>query len=206
MKVHGLRARGKRKFKATTNSSHGLPVSPNLLERRFAVEAPNRVWAGDITYVWTQEGWLYLAVVIDLFSRQVVGFAMSERMTRQLVIDALRMAWFRRKPALGLIFHSDRGSQYASKAFAKQLEAFAMRPSMSRKGDCWDNAVAESLFGSLKTESLHRHDFGTRRAARDEIMAWITSYNHTRLHSTLGYLSPIAYEKKWLARMLANAA
>jgi transposase InsO family protein len=107
MKVHGLRARGKRKFKATTNSSHGLPVSPNLLERRFAVEAPNRVWAGDITYVWTQEGWLYLAVVIDLFSRQVVGFAMSERMTRQLVIDALRMAWFRRRPTNGLIFHSD---------------------------------------------------------------------------------------------------
>jgi putative transposase len=110
MKAHGLRARGKRKFKATTNSSHGLPVSPNLLERRFTVEAPNQVWTGDITYVWTEEGWLYLAVVIDLFSRQVVGFAMSERMTRQLVIDALRMAWFRRRPANGLIFHSDRGS------------------------------------------------------------------------------------------------
>ena len=159
----------------------------------------------DITYVWTTEGWLYLATVIDLFSRQVVGFALGERMGAQLVVDALRMAWFRRRPAPGLIFHSDRGSQYASKAFAKQLRAFAMRASMSRKGDCGDNAVAESLFGSLKTESLHRHDFGTRRAACDEIMAWTTRYNHKRLHSTLGYLSPMAYEKKWLDRNLAQA-
>ena len=126
MKVHGLRARGKRKFKATTNSSHGLPVSPNLLERRFAVEAPNRVWAGDITYVWTQEGWLYLAVVIDLLSRQVVGFAMSDRMTRQLVIDALRMAWFRRRPTNGLIFHSDRGSQGKLNWSSQHLEAVAL--------------------------------------------------------------------------------
>ena len=147
MKVHGLRARGKRKFKATTNSSHGLPVSPNLLERRFTVEAPNRVWAGDITYVWTQEGWLYLAVVIDLFSRQVVGFAMSERMTRQLVIDALRMAWFRRRPTNGLIFHSDRGSQYASGDFQKQLVTFGMKGSMSRKGDCWDCESIGALGG-----------------------------------------------------------
>ena len=127
-------------------------------------------------------------------------------MGAKLVVDALRMAWFRRKPAPGLIFHSDRGSQYASAVFAKQIKAFAMRPSMSRKGDCWDNAVAESLFGSLKTESLHRHDFGTRCAASDEIMAWITSYNHSRLHSTLGYLSPMAYEKKWLATKQAEAA
>jgi transposase InsO family protein len=147
MKAHGLQARGKRKFKATTNSSHRLPVSPNLLERDFCVDAPNRVWTGDITYLWTEEGWVYLAVVIDLFSRQVVGFSMSERMTRTLVIDALRMTWFRRRPAAGLIFHSDRGSQYASGDFQKQLSAFAMRGSMSRKGDCWDNAVAETLFG-----------------------------------------------------------
>ena len=116
-KANGLQARGKRKFKATTNSSHRLPVSPNLLERKFGVEAPDRVWAGDITYLWTEEGWLYLAIVIDLFSRQAVGFAMSERMTRHLVIDALRMAWFRRRPPTSLIFHSDRGSQYASGDF-----------------------------------------------------------------------------------------
>jgi transposase InsO family protein len=199
MKVHGLRGHGKRKFKATTNSSHGLPVSPNLLERRFTVEAPNRVWAGDITYVWTQEGWLYLAVVIDLFSRQVVGFAMSERMTRQLVIDALRMAWFRRRPTNGLIFHSDRGSQYASGDFQKQLVTFGMKGSMSRKGDCWDNAVTETLFGSLKVERLHGMHFATRRQAKDEVIDWLQFYNHRRLHSTLGYLSPMAFEKKRLA-------
>ena len=198
MKVHGLRARGKRKFKATTNSSHDLPVSPNLLERRFTVAAPNRVWTGDITYVWTEEGWLYFAVVIDLFSRQVVGFAMSERMTRQLVIDALRMAWFRRRPTSGLIFHSDRGSQYASGDFQKQLVTFGMKGSMSRKGDCWDNAVTETLFGSLKVERLHAMRFATRRQAKDEVIDWIQFYNHRRLHSKLGYLSPMAFEKKRL--------
>jgi transposase InsO family protein len=206
MKNNDICVRSRRRFKVTTDSNHDLPIAPNLLNREFAVEAPNTVWVGDITYVWTAEGWLYLATVIDLFSRQLVGFAMDERMGAKLVVDALRMAWFRRKPAPGLIFHSDRGSQYASAVFAKQIKAFAMRPSMSRKGDCWDNAVAESLFGSLKTESLHRHDFGTRRAASDEIMAWITSYNHSRLHSTLGYLSPMAYEKKWLATKQAEAA
>jgi putative transposase len=206
MKNNDIRVRPRRRFKVTTDSNHTLPIAPNLLNREFAAEAPNKVWVGDITYVWTAEGWLYLATVIDLFSRQLVGFAMGERVGAQLVVDALRMAWFRRKPAPGLIFHSDRGCQYASKAFAKQLETFAMRASMSRKGDCWDNAVAESLFASLKNECIHRHDFGTRRAARDEIMAWIAAYNHTRLHSTLGYLSPMAYEKKWLARKLADAA
>ncbi len=199
MQAHGIQARGKRKFKATTNSSHGLPVSPNLLERRFDVEAPDRVWAGDITYVWTEEGWLYLAIVIDLFSRQVIGFAMSERMTRQLVIDALRMAWFRRQPANGLVFHSDRGSQYASGDFQKQLSTFGMRGSMSRNGDCWDNAVTETLFGSLKVERLHGMRFATRRQAKDEVIDWLQFYNHRRLHSTLGYLSPMAFEKKRLA-------
>jgi transposase InsO family protein len=167
--------------------------------RKFSVEAPDRVWTGDITYLWTDEGWLYLAVVIDLFSRQVVGFAMSERMTRKLVIDALRMAWFRRRPESGLIFHSDRGSQYASGDFQKQLSIFGMRGSMSRKGDCWDNAVTETLFGSLKVERLHGMRFATRRQAKDEGIDWMRSYNHRRLHSTLGYLSPMAFEKKWLA-------
>ena len=195
MKANGLHARGKRKFKATTNSNHTLPVSPDLLERNFSTPEPNRVWTGDITYVRTEEGWLYLAVVIDLFSRQVVGFAMHERMTRQLVIDALRMAWFRRRPASGLIFHSDRGSQYASGDFQKQLKAFGMLGSMSRKGDCWDNAVTETLFGSLKVERLHGMRFDTRRAAKDEVMDWLQFYNHRRLHSTLGYLSPMNFEK-----------
>ena len=206
MKADGLRARGKRKFKATTDSSHALPVSPNLLERKFDVEQPNRFWTGDITYVPTNEGWLYLAVVIDLFSRQIVGFAMNERMTRQLVIDALRMAWFRRRPASGLIFHSDRGSQYASGDFQKQLAAFSMKGSMSRKGDCWDNAVTETLFGSLKVERLHGMRFATRRQAMDEIMDWTRFYNHRRMHSTLGYLSPMAYEKKRLGEKETLAA
>lgn len=199
MKAHGLRARGKRKFKATTNSAHNLPVAPNLLERNFTVPEPNRVWTGDITYIWTEEGWLCLAVVIDVFNRQIVGFSMSNRMTRALVIDALRMAWFRCQPASGLIFHSDRGSQYASKDYGKQLAAFNMKASMSRKGDCWDNAVTETWFGSLKVERLHGMRFDTRRLAKDEVINWINFYNHRRMHSTLGYVSPMAFEKKWLA-------
>lgn len=199
MQANGLRARGKKKFKVTTDSGHGLPVSPNLLERRFDVGDPNRVWSSDITYVWTDEGWLYLAVVIDLFSRQVVGFSTGEQMTRSLVIDALRMAWFRRRPASGLIFHSDRGSQYASADFQRHLAAFGMKGSMSRKGDCWDNAVTETLFGSLKVERLHDMRLSTRRQAKDEIMDWLTFYNGKRLHSTLGYMSPTAFEKKRLA-------
>lgn len=206
MKAHDIRVRPRRRFKPTTNSRHDLPIAPNLLNRRFMAEAPDKTWVGDITFIWTAEGWLYLAAVIDLFSRQLVGFAFGERMGAQLVVDALRMAWFRRRPAAGLIFHSDRGSQYASKAFARQLKTFKMRASMSRKGDCWDNAVAESWFGSLKTECVDRQDFGERRAAVDEIMAWIARYNHARLHSTLGYVSPMAYETKWLAQQAAEAA
>ena len=206
MKANGLRAKGKRKFRVTTDSAHGLPVSPNLLERKFDAALPNRVWTGDVTYVWTDEGWVYLAVVIDLFSRQIAGFAMSGTMTRQLVIDALRMAWFRRRPLPGLIFHSDRGSQYASGGFQELLAAFGMLGSMSRKGDCWDNAVTETLFGSLKVERLHGMRFASRRAAKDEVMDWMQFYNHKRLHSTLGYLSPMAYEKKWLAEEAKLAA
>ena len=206
MKKNGLQARGRRRFKVTTDSAHGLPVSPNLLERKFGVQEPNRVWTGDVTYVWTGEGWLYLAVVLDLFSRQIVGFAMGETMTRQLVIDALRMAWFRRQPKPGLIFHSDRGSQYCSDEFQTALAAYGMRSSMSRKGDCWDNAVTETLFGSLKVERLHGMRFDTRRAAKDEIMDWTQFYNARRLHSTLGYISPMAYEEKRLGEEEKNAA
>ncbi len=211
MKDNGLQARGKRRFRVTTDSSHGLPVSPNLLQRQFNVAVPNRVWTGDVTYIWTTEGWVYLAVVIDLHSRQIVGFAMDATMTRQLVIDALRMAWFRRKPPSGLIFHSDRGSQYASGDFQAQLGAFGMKGSMSRKGDCWEraiegaigpspmaSAVTETLFGSLKVERLHDMAFTTRRQAKDEVMNWIQFYNSKRLHSTLGYLSTMDYERKRL--------
>jgi transposase InsO family protein len=206
MKSLGLQARGKRRFKATTNSALDFPVAPNLLARDFCADAPNKVWTGDITYILTDEGWLYLAVVIDLFNRQVVGFAMGERMTRTLVMDALRMAWFRRHPAPGLIFHSDRGSQYASNDHRQLLRSFKMESPMSRKGDCWDNAVTETLFGSLKVERLHGMCFGTRRQAKDEVMDWIAFYNHRRLHSTLGYASPMAFEQKWLSRQISLAA
>ena len=201
MQQHGIKARGKRRFKATTDSRHDLPVADNLLQRQFDVVTPNRVWAGDITYIATDEGWLYLAVVIDLFSRQVVGWSLGERMTRQLVIDALRMAWFRRRPPqdAGLIFHSDRGSQYASGEFQELLKGWGMRSSMSRKGNCWDNACSETLFGSLKVERLHGMRLQTRRQAKDEVIDWLVWYNSRRLHSTLGYVSPMQYEQHWLA-------
>ncbi|CAO3438438.1 Transposase [Azospirillum doebereinerae] len=197
MRDHAIRARGKMRFKATTDSTHGLPVSDNLLNRAFRPDQPDRVWTGDITYIATQDGWLYLAVVIDLFSRQVVGWALGERMTRQLVIDALTMAWLRRQPAEGVIFHSDQGSQYASADFQAPLRRYGMRGSMSRKGNCWDNAVIETLFGSLKVDRLHGMRFETRRRAKDEVIDWLGFYNHRRMHSTLGYTSPMAFEETW---------
>ena len=164
------------------------------------------MWTGDITYIATREGWLYLAVVIDLFSRQVVGWAMGRRMTRHLVIDALTMAWFRRRPAEGLIFHSDQGSQYASGDFQATLRGYAMRGSMSRKANCWDNAVTETLFGSLKVERLHDMRFETRRQAQDEVIDWLAFYNRKRMHSTLGYTSPMAFEENWRRQQKAQAA
>lgn len=150
----GLRARGKREFKATTNSAHDLPVAPNLLVRNFAVAAPNRVWASDIAYILTEEGWFYLALVIDLFNRQVVGFATGQRMTRTRVMDALRMAWFRRHPGPGLIFHSDRGSQYASNDYRKLLRELKIESSISRKGVCWDNAVTVTLLARWRSNGF----------------------------------------------------
>jgi transposase InsO family protein len=168
MQQHGIRARGKRRFRiATTDSRHGLPIAPNLLHRNFTVATPNQVWVGDITYIPSDEGWLFLAVVLDLFSRQVVGWSMRADMGRELVIDALDMAWFRRSPdsktspKTGLIFHSDRGSQYASYEFNTMLKERGITPSMSRKGNCWDNACSETLFGSLKVERLHGEHFET---------------------------------------------
>ena len=201
MQLHGIRAKGKRRFKVTTDSNHGLPVAPNLLDRQFSVSAPDRVWVGDITYIATNEGWLFLAVVIDLFSRQVVGWSLRDDMTRNIVIDALTMAWFRRRPGkqVGLIFHSDRGSQYASQDFNDVLSGYGITASMSRRGNCWDNACSETLFGSLKVERLYGQRFETRRDAKDETMAWLTWYNKTRLHSTLDYVSPMQFEKDWLA-------
>ena len=195
MREDGLRAKTTRRFKATTNSEHNLPVAPNLLDRNFSPEAPNQVYAGDITYIWTTEGWLYLAVVIDLFSRSVVGWAMNKQMTRQLVMNALTMAVQRRRPPSGVIFHSDRGSQYASGDFQKLLTKHGMRCSMSRKGNCWDNAPVESFFGSLKQELVFHQKYPTRFHARQSIFEYIERfYNRRRLHSTLGYKSPANFE------------
>ena len=198
MQQHGIQARGKRRFRvSTTDSRHDLPIAPNRLDRNFSVAAPNQAWVGDITYIATEEGWLFLAVVIDLFSRKVVGWSMRPDMHRDLVIDALSMAWLGRNPGkqTGLIFHSDRGCQYASEDFRKVLEHCSITPSMSRKGNCWDNACAETLFGSLKVERLHGRHFQTIRQAKDEIIAWLLWYNQTRMHSTLNYLSPAEYEQ-----------
>lgn len=208
MQLHGIRAKGKRRFKVTTDSRHDLPIAPNLLNRAFAVAEPDKVWAGDITYIATDEGWLFLAVVIDLFSRQVVGWSLRQDMTREIAIDALRMAWFKRRPRkdAGLIFHSDRGSQYASQDFRDVLAEYGITASMSRRGNCWDNACSETLFGSLKVERLHGQRFKTRRQAKDEVMAWLLWYNRSRLHSTLAYVSPMQFEENWLACQSTQAS
>ena len=200
MQQYGIRARGKRRFRVmTTDSRHELPIAPNLLHRNFTVAAPNQAWAGDITYIQTEEGWLFLAIVIDLFSRRVVGWSLQPDMRCDLVIDALKMAWFQRSPnhKAGLIFHSDRGSQYASQDFRMALAQRGITASMSRKGNCWDNAPSETLFASLKVERLHGQRFETIRQAKDETIAWLLWYNRTRLHSTLSYVSPIKFEQDW---------
>lgn len=204
MKLADVVAKQKKKFKATTDSKHNLPVAPNLLNRQFEVNLPDRVYVSDITYIWTREGWLYLAVIIDLFSRQVVGWSLSIRMSRKLVMDALLMAIWRRRPASGLIFHSDRGSQYCSNDFQKMLTAHGMLSSMSRKGNCWDNSVAESFFGSLKTERVFFSNYITREEARRDIVDYIEMfYNSYRRHSYLGYVSPKEFEKLWLLEKAA---
>ncbi len=188
-----------KKFKVTTNSNHKQPVFDNLLKRKFSVTQPDCVYAGDVTYLWTQEGWLYLAVVIDLFSRSVVGWSMSSRMKSSLVCDALKMAIWRRRPKEGLIHHSDRGSQYASHDFRTLLKAHGIQGSMSRKGDCWDNAVVESFFGSLKQERVQWKSYQTRHEAQQDVLEYITMwYNSKRLHSYLGYMNPNDFERQAL--------
>ena len=203
MREAGLVAIQRRKFKATTNSNHAWPVAPNLLERNFNVNEPNKIWVTDITYVWTWEGWLYLSFVLDLFSRGVVGLAMSERITDDLTQDALNQAIGRRNPVAGLIHHSDRGSQYASGDYQALLQKHAITPSMSRKGDCWDNAVAESFIHTLKVEKINRYRFKTRQEAKNKIFEYIEMYyNRKRTHSSLGYLSPFDYEKRSFPSLL----
>jgi transposase InsO family protein len=196
MRQMGLKAKTPKRFKLTTDSRHSFPVAPNVLNRDFDVDAPNKVWTADISYVWTFEGWLYLAIIMDLYSRQIVGWAMDKRMKKQLALDALAMAYWQRKPLKGLLHHSDRGSQYACQDYRKLLETYGMETSMSRKGNCWDNAPTERFFRSLKSERLTACRFVTRKEANMEILDYITFYNSIRLHSTLGYLSPMAYEKE----------
>ncbi len=197
----GLKAKMRRRFKVTTDSRHSFPAAPNVLDRRFDTRKPNTVWTADISYVWTMEGWLYLAVVMDLYSRQIVGWALDKRIKKQLTLDALSMAYWRRKPQPGLLHHSDRGSQYACHDYQKQLNQYGMVASMSRKGNCWDNAPTERFFRSLKTERLDDLRFSTRQSARLEIVDYITYYNYLRLHSTLGYLSPMAYEREQMQKV-----
>ena len=197
MKKANVAVKRRKRFKKTTDSNHNLPVAPNLLERQFEAQRSDTVWCADITYVWTMQGWLYVAIVMDLFSRKIVGWAMSSHMRSSLVEQALSMAYWHRKPAPGLIHHSDRGSQYAGADYQSLLQRYGMICSMSRKGDCWDNAVAESFFHTLKTERTSGIIYETREQARTDIIDYIEMfYNCHRLHSFLGYVSPNDFELK----------
>ena len=195
MRTNAIRAKTITKWRATTDSTHRHPVVPNTLNRQFAVAAPNRVWAGDITYVWTTEGWLYLAVVLDLYSRRVIAWGMRSRLTQELATAALTMAVEHRRPAHGVLHHTDRGSQYAATTYRALLAEHGLTASMSRRGNCWDNAVVESFFHTLKTEHVHHQRYRTREEARQDIFEWIeVFYNRVRRHSTLGYRSPAEFE------------
>jgi transposase InsO family protein len=205
MRARGLAARRRRRYRVTTHSRHALPVAANILARQFERAAPNQAWVTDITYIPTGEGWLYLAVILDLCSRFAVGWAMSERITDDLTLDALGLALARRRPPPGLLHHSDRGSQYASGDYQGVLAQHGIVCSMSRRGDCWDNAVAESFFATLKIELVHDAAWATRAAARTELFDYLERfYNGQRRHSALGYLSPRAFEQRRYHEALAT--
>jgi transposase InsO family protein len=204
MRDQGLVARARRKFKATTDSKHEDPIAPNLLKRAFTATQPDQVWVGDVTAIATLEGWLFLAVLIDLHSRRVVGWSTSTSNDRHLALDALAKARQSRRPGTGIIVHSDRGSPYASDDYRKALAAMGARTSMIRSGDCWDNAVAESFFSSAKTELAIRRPLASFRVAEALLAEYIDDfYNPVRLHSTVGYMSPVAYELRSRATALA---
>lgn len=207
MRLHEVRPKQRRRYKATTDSRHALPVAENHLDRQFNPEAPNEAWAADITFVWTREGWLYLAVVMDLFSRRIVGWSMQSRLKRELVIDALKMATGSRHVGNSLLCHSDRGSQYASGDYQALLAAASIGCSMSRKGNCWDNAPVESFFATLKVERVYHRRYETREEARADLFQYLEVwYNRKRRHSSLGYLSPTDYEEQYVSKQLPMAA
>jgi transposase InsO family protein len=207
MRLHQVRPKQVRRYKATTDSRHSLPVAENHLDRQFNPEAPNEAWAADITFVWTREGWLYLAVVMDLFSRRIIGWSMQSRLKRGLVIDALKMAVGTRNVTGSLLCHSDQGSQYASGDYQALLAGASIVCSMSRKGDCWDNAPVESFFATLKVERVYHRRYETREEARTDLFQYLeTWYNRKRLHSSLGYLSPADYEAQHAPKRLPMAA
>ena len=196
MRLNGIYARRRRKYRATTDSKHDYPVAPNLLDRQFAVDRPNAVWVSDITYIWTTEGWLYLAAIVDLYSRMVVGWSTGNRITGQLTLDALKQAIGRRHPRPGLVHHSDRGRQYAAGDYQNMLRDNKMVCSMSRKGDCWDNAPMESFFATLKTELIYGEQLKTQEEARARIFEYIEMfYNRERRHSSLGFKNPVDFER-----------
>lgn len=204
MREESIEGQRKRRFRVTTDSRHSNPVAANALKRNFTAVAPNRIWVTDITYIWTREGWAYLAVILDLFSRRVVGWSMDSCLDRTLALDALSMALKTRSPDPGLLHHSDRGIQYASADYQSQLRNRGIICSMSRKGDCWDNAVAESFFSTLKAELVHRTDYVSRSQALASVFEYIeVFYNGRRRHSTLGNISPVAYETVAARKALA---
>ena len=204
MRTQDLRARAARKFRATTDSSHENTVAENILNRQFKTTAPNQVWVGDITYLWTKEGWLYLAVFIDLYSRMIVGWSVGNRLSTELVVTAWQRACMRRRPGAGLLVHTDRGVQYTSNAFSRALKSLCAVASMSRKGNCWDNAVAESFFHSFKVEAIYGITFETRREMEQEVFDYIERfYNRVRRHSSIAYKSPDEFERSRIEEKIA---
>jgi transposase InsO family protein len=197
MRQNDIMAKRKRRFKVTTHSRHKLPVAPNLVDRQFLVDAPDQLWVSDITYIHTLQGWLYLAAILDVYSRQIVGWSMDAFLGQELVLRALRQALGRRQPAQGLIFHSDRGVQYASQSVRTLLADWTLRQSMSGKGNCYDNAIMESFFATLKTELIYEQTYQSRAEARQSVFEYIeVFYNRFRKHSALRYLSPAQFEKQ----------
>jgi len=205
MRKAGIECRQRRRYKVTTRCNTKFPVAENILNRKFTVARPNRVWMADITYIWTREGWLYLAAILDAYSRRIVGWSLANHMGQSLVKDALVMALGRRKPQKNLLHHSDRGSQYTGSDYQVLLEKAGITVSMSRKGNCWDNAVMERFFGSLKSERVDSKKYITREEAKADVIDYIEMfYNSERLHSTLGYVSPLHYESKFVSSKMST--